>query len=141
RWKDLAALLERRLVGAAGDTASEIRLALGSIYLDRLGEPALALTHLEEVLLARQGDADARQLVERILEVPALRLRAARTLELVYEAKDEIRHLVRVLEIRREGATDGGERRDLLRRIATLRDERLRDDPGAFRSEEHTSEL
>ncbi len=132
RWKDLAALLERRLGSAEGDTASEIRLALGSIYLDRLGEPERALGHLEEVLLARQNDADARQLVERILEVPTLRLRAARTLELVYEAKDEIRHLVRVLEIRREGESSGAERRELLRRIATLRDERLRDDPGAF---------
>jgi tetratricopeptide (TPR) repeat protein len=132
RWKDLAALLERRLGSASGDTASEIRLALGSIYLDRLGEPERSLGHLEEVLLARQSDADARQLVERILEVPALRLRAARTLELVYEAKDEIRHLVRVLEIRREGAESGAEKRELLRRIATLRDERLRDDPGAF---------
>lgn len=132
RWKDLAALLERRLGSAAGDDAASIRLALGGIYLDRLGDPERALGHLEEVLLARQGDADARQLVERILEVPGLRLRAARTLELVYEAKDEIRHLVRVLEIRREGAEGAAEKRDLLRRIATLRDERLRDDAGAF---------
>ncbi|MEZ4314782.1 MAG: tetratricopeptide repeat protein [Polyangiaceae bacterium] len=70
--------------------------------------------------------------MERILDVPELRLRAARTLELVYEAKDEIRHLVRVLEIRREGAETVADKRDLLHRIATLRDERLRDDPGAF---------
>lgn len=132
RWKDLSDLLERRLGSAQGDDAAGIRLSLGTIYLDRLGEPERALGHLEEVLLARQGDTDARQLVERILEVPSLRLRAARTLELVYEAKDEIRHLVRVLEIRREGAEASAEKRDLLRRIATLRDERLRDDPGAF---------
>lgn len=132
QWKDLAALLERRLGSASDEDAAEIRLALGSIYLDRLGDPERALGHLEEVLLARQGDSDARHLVERILEVPSLRLRAARTLELVYEAKDEIRHLVRVLEIRREGAESGAEKRDLLRRIATLRDERLRDDAAAF---------
>jgi tetratricopeptide (TPR) repeat protein len=48
--------------------------------------------------------------------VPELRLRAARVLELVYEAKDEIRHLVRVLEIRREGGQRRAERRELLRR-------------------------
>jgi len=53
-------------------------------------------------------------------------------LESVYEARDEIRQLVRVLEIRREGATDEGDRRELLRRMSVLRDERLRDDHGAF---------
>jgi hypothetical protein len=70
--------------------------------------------------------------VERLLDIAPLRLRVARVLEAVYEAKNEIRQLVRVLEILREGATDENERRDLLRRISLLRDERLRDDAGAF---------
>jgi tetratricopeptide (TPR) repeat protein len=39
---------------------------------------------------------------------------------------------VRVLEIHLEFATGVSERRDLLRRVAELRDERLRDDAGAF---------
>ena len=39
---------------------------------------------------------------------------------------------MRVLEIRLEFATEVDERRELLRRIAELRDERLRDDVGAF---------
>jgi golgin subfamily B member 1 len=134
RWKDLAALLERRLGMATADEALDIKLALGRIYLDRLHEPPRAIGHLEDVLAGRESDGEARQLVERLLEVSALRLRAARILEHVYEARDEIRQLVRVLEIRREGATDEGERRDLLRRISILRDERLRDDPGAFAS-------
>ena len=73
--------------------------------------------------------------IERILRETQHNLsRAARILEHVYEARDEIRQLVRVLEIRREGAADEAERRELLRRISILRDERLRDDPGAFAS-------
>jgi tetratricopeptide (TPR) repeat protein len=132
RWADLAALLERRLETSTQDESLDIRLTLGRIYLDRLSEPEKALGHLEDVLGVRVNDSEARHLVERILEVPALRLRAARVLEAVYEAKNEIRQLVRVLEILREGATDEAERRDLLRRVSLLRDERLRDDPGAF---------
>ncbi|TKC99382.1 tetratricopeptide repeat protein [Polyangium fumosum] len=132
RWKDLAALLERRLETSTDEEAADIKLSLGRIYLDRLHEPALSLEHLERVLEQRPGDAEARQLVERLLEVGSLRLRAARVLEVVYEARDEVRQLVRVLEIRREGATEEHERRELLRRVSTLRDDRLRDDPGAF---------
>jgi len=132
RWKDLAALLERRLETSTDEESADIKLNLGRIYLDRLHEPEKSLDHLERVLEFRQGDAEARQLVERLLEVGSLRLRAARVLEVVYEARDEVRQLVRVLEILREGATEEHERRELLRRVSSLRDERLRDDPGAF---------
>jgi hypothetical protein len=69
--------------------------------------------------------------VEKLLAVPELRQRAARVLERVYEGRDEIRALVRILDIRRESANDE-EKRELLRRAATYRDERLKDDPGAF---------
>jgi golgin subfamily B member 1 len=131
RWPDLAALLERRLETATAQEGADIKLTLGRIYLDRLHEPERSMGHLEEVLRAREGDAEARQLVERLLEVGALRQRAARALEAVYEARDEVRHLVRILDIRREGQS-GDELRDLLRRLALLRDERLKDDAGAF---------
>ena len=43
-----------------------------------------------------------------------------------------MRELVRVLEVRLEFVADDVERRELLRRIAELRDERLTDDAGAF---------
>ncbi len=132
RWQDLARLLEQRLESAAEADIIEIKLALGRIYIDRLLVPDHALGHLEDVLRLREADAEARQLVERLLEVGSLRLRAARILEHVYEARDEIRQLVRVLEIRREGATDESERRSLLRRMSVLIDERLKDDARAF---------
>jgi hypothetical protein len=60
-------------------------------------------------------------------------------LEGVYEARNEVRDLVRVLEIRLDGLEQQPgdpardvERRELLHRIAMLRDERLRDDAGAL---------
>ena len=69
----------------------------------------------------RRDNSEARQLVERMLEIGSLRTRAAEVLEAVYEARDEVRELVRVLEIRLEGAT----RRPIcgascLRRIASV---------------------
>ena len=78
------------------------------------------------------SNSDARDLVERILGIGNLRARAAQVLEAVYDARDEVRDLVRVLEIRLEGAEGANEQRELLHRIATLRDERLKDDVGAL---------
>lgn len=131
RWSDLARLLEKRLEAGTAAAPRDVKLALGRLYAGELATPERALAHLEDVLGAGD-DADARRLVEKLLDVPALRQRAARVLEGAYKAKDDVRDLVRVLEIRLEAAADDAERRELLRRIATLRDERLKDDAGAF---------
>ncbi len=143
RHADLAGLLERRLESAAGDELLELKIRLSRIQLDKLHEPDKAVFHVEDVLQERPNDYDARELAEKLLEIGSMRARAARMLESVYEARDEIRDLVRVLGIRLEeldaaaakqpedtGIQD--EIRDLLRRIATLRDERMHDDDGAL---------
>lgn len=132
RYGDLAALLERRLETAIDDEAVDIRLYLGRLYLEQLLVPDRALHHIDAILKSRPDDADARELAERMLEIGSLRLATAVLLEGVYEARDEIRPLVRMLEIRLESSKETEERRDLLRRIGELRDERLHDDAGAF---------
>lgn len=136
RDSELAALLTRRLEIVVGDEALDIQLRLAKLELD-LHKPELAVVHLEDVLRARVGDYEARALAERMLEIGMLRKRAACMLESVYQAKDEVRELVRVLEIRLEGLETGGqetkiEQRELLRRVAKLRDERLHEDEGAL---------
>ena len=137
RHEDLASLIERRLGLAAGEELLELKLRLARIQLERLHQPEGAIAHVEDILNERPNEYDARELCERLLEIGSLRQRAARVLETVYETRDEIRDLVRVLEIRLERYQQlpepadpelEGERRDLLRRIATLRDERLHDD-------------
>jgi tetratricopeptide (TPR) repeat protein len=132
RWDRLAELLERRLQGATGEGRLDLQQRLGTLLFNRLGDAAGALSYLEQVLRARPAAAEPRQLVEKILEVPALRSRAAIVLEAVYTERDEVYDLVRVLEIHLEFAGAMNERRDLLRRVAHLRDERLRDDVGAL---------
>ncbi|HEX3770616.1 MAG TPA: tetratricopeptide repeat protein [Polyangiaceae bacterium] len=132
RWDRLAQLLERRRQGAVGDERLDLDQRIGTLLFSQLGNPSGALTHLEEVLRERPSATQARNLVEKILDVPELRSRAAIVLEAVYATRDEVPELVRVLEIHLEFATLVDERRDLLRRIADLRDERLRDDAGAL---------
>jgi len=132
----LAALLEKRLETASGDEAFELKLRLAKLSLD-LHQPEKSMLLVEDVLGERINDFQARELTERMLEIGGLRQRAARLLENVYVARDEIRDLVRVLEVRLEGfGTDpaNDERRELLRRIATLRDDRLHDDESALRT-------
>lgn len=132
RWNDLADLLEQRLTTASDEDALDIRLYLGRIYLDRLHKPEQAIGHVEEILSLKVEDDDARELAERLLEIEGLRPRAAKILEEVYVARDQVRNLVRILDVRREVAAEDGDRRDLLRRIAELRDERLHDDGGSL---------
>src|SRR6187401_1783433 len=127
----LAELLKRRLESAVDDELFELKLRLARIQIE-LHHPESAIDHVEDVLRERQNDYQARELAERMLEIGSLRVRAARMLEGVYEVRNEIRDLVRVLVIRLEGLDEAqagedsvAEQCDLLRRIATLRDERL----------------
>jgi tetratricopeptide (TPR) repeat protein len=132
RYEKLAALLEARLDRASDDQAVDIRLNLVDLYLHALEQPDRVLEHLETVLRIKPESTDGRQLAEECLEVPALRQPVAALLDGVYETRDDVRNLVRVLEVRLEGATGDAARRELLQRIALLRDDRLKDDPGAF---------
>jgi len=130
---ELAALLERRLETAVGEDALDLKLRLSRLQLD-LHQPDKAIAHVEDVLRERVNDPDAKKLAERLLEIGSLRVRAARILEVVYETRDEVRDLARVLATRLDADTEAtpDETRELLRRIAVLRNERLRDDPAAL---------
>jgi tetratricopeptide (TPR) repeat protein len=132
KWDRLAQLLDRRLKVAVGDEKLDLQQRLGTLLFTRIGDAATALSYLEQVLRQRPAAVEARQLVEKVLDVADLRSRAAVVLEAVYTERDEVPDLVRVLEIHLEFATAVDERRALLRRVAELRDERLRDDAGAF---------
>jgi tetratricopeptide (TPR) repeat protein len=137
KYHDWADLLERRLLEMSGDEALDTELRLARVELEQLHEPGKAIEHVEHVLGERLFDYTARELCESILEIGSYRVRAARALEAVYESRDEVRELVQVLEIRwSASADDAGDdpevKKELLRRIAQLKDERLHDDVGAL---------
>lgn len=125
RWENLAGLLKKRLEGATGDAAIKLKFRLGGLYSTRLNDSATSLDYLESVLEAEPTDREAREMVDRMLAMPDLRLRAATALEGAFVAIDAPRDVVRVLEIRLEFAKTDDERRELLQRIADLRDDRL----------------
>lgn len=133
-YERLAELLENKLLTAAGDETREIQLQLIELYLQSEKRSAKALPHVEATLHLPDVDGDARGLAERCLDDDSLRLPVAALLDGIYEERDEIRDLVRILDIRYAGEADDNVRRELLRRLATLRDERLKDDEGAFKA-------
>lgn len=132
RFVDLGRLLERKLESLDdAEAIRDTRIHLAKIYLDKTHQPAEALEHLTRTIDADVGDTDARDLLERLLEIGDLRLRSAGLLRLVYEARSDYRNLVRVLDVLLAGA-HAEEQKELLRSIGALRYEQLKDDVGAF---------
>jgi tetratricopeptide (TPR) repeat protein len=132
RWDSLAALLTRRIERASASTRPPLKLRLAMVLMNHLGDPKAALDTVEEVIAADGSQRDARELVEKCLEVPSLRERAAILLEGAYSERDSVADLVRILEVRLEFEADDMARCDRIRQIAELRDQRLLDDAGAF---------
>ncbi|MBI4700879.1 MAG: hypothetical protein HY744_06900, partial [Deltaproteobacteria bacterium] len=128
----LAGLLEGQIEAPHDEKAVPLRLRLVDLYLHKLGRPEAVMAHLAAVLRVADDERRARELCEECLQVESLRQPVAALLDTVYEAHDDIRDLARVLDIRLEGAASDAQKRELLRRLSTLRDERLRDDAGAF---------
>ncbi len=125
RWESLAKLLQGRLDAATGDAVTKLKFRLGSLYSTRLADQAAALGYLEAVLEQEPTDRETREMVDKMLAVVELRERAALALEGAFLAIDAVRDLVRVLEVRLEFSKDDDQRRELLQRIADLRDNRL----------------
>lgn len=131
QWDALVRLLDARRDRAEGDQRAALDERLGLLNLDRRGDVGGALDALARVLAHDAYATEARAAVERILAVSGFERRAADVLAEVYEERGDVRDLVRVLEVRLRHASPD-EERGLLRRIATLKDERLTDDAAAF---------
>ncbi len=145
RKEPLLEVLLKRANGTVGEDQHKhlVRVAQVALALHR---PDQAVSAIEKVLQEDTGNYEARDIAEELLQIGSVRVRAALSLEMVYESRDEIRDLVRVLGVRVEALRVGededlsetelqereDDRRDLLRRIATLRDDRLHDDEGSF---------
>lgn len=143
--EELLQILETRAKLAVGEAqhAHLVRVAQAAIAQH---VPERAVAAIEQVLSEDPSNYESRDIAEELLLIGSVKGRAAKALESVYESKDEIRDLVRVLGVRVESLrphegetlTDSevndreNERRELLRRIATLRDDRLHDDEGSF---------
>ncbi|MCH2108603.1 MAG: tetratricopeptide repeat protein [Polyangiaceae bacterium] len=145
RKEELLELLGRRVEVAVADELESLLVRAAQLAYE-LGQFEASLASTIRILQENSGSYDARDVAEKLLLQKNTRGEAATILEKVYEEKDEIRELVRVLGIRVEVLRPHDdeafseetvhhredERRELLRRIATLRDDRLHDDEGSF---------
>jgi len=131
RWRDREQLLERRLNFAAGGEVHELEFRRAEMRLQRFGDAEGALDILESIVKTNPQHAGARVLLERVLQDPEHKARAARILEPLYEGGQAWRDLVGVLQIQRE-SLEGPEAGALLARIASIEETKLNAREPAF---------
>ncbi|MCU0663698.1 MAG: hypothetical protein MUC50_15385, partial [Myxococcota bacterium] len=133
RWTDSEALLETQLSRASDMEAVALRYRLGEICEQKLDKPLAAFECYELVLTQDPDHLRAQEAMERLLERPDLRQKAARVLEKTYEHQGADEPLARVLGVQLEDeGLEAEERIDILMRVASLRERRLGDVDGAF---------
>ncbi|HWN70372.1 MAG TPA: tetratricopeptide repeat protein, partial [Haliangium sp.] len=134
RYHDLADLLERRLGFAfTVEEAVAVRYRLGELSEHKLYDPDAAVENYSAALGGDPGHGRSIEALERFLDDPGLRNQAAVVLEPIYVAQQDWVKLVRIYEIKLEGAEDRDERLALTRYIARLHEDQLEDLEGAMR--------
>ncbi len=134
RPADLLEILEQRLALALkhGEAAQTTRLRLQIAGIDDgFGRRDQALERYREVLDVEPRNSAARVGVEKYLEDPDLRLRAAEVLEPHYQVASELDKQIQLAELWAQHAPDPRERITRLMQIATLK-ERAGDSEAAF---------
>ncbi len=134
RWRDLVGLCAPSSNRANPDEQVGLTQRLGMLHEKKLGEPAQAVDHYEQVLVAEPNHKHAREALERLMVNPGQRQRVARIVEPIYEERGDWPELVGVLEVQLEEVHDTGSVVALLSRIAELAENRLHDPSAAFAS-------
>ncbi|MCA9659400.1 MAG: tetratricopeptide repeat protein, partial [Myxococcales bacterium] len=111
RWKDLIDLWRERLALLGQDAPSGLKLQIATCLIEKLGEPAEALTELQDLLDEYPGDRGGRMLLEKLLaagDTPeSVRDGALDRLRVLYEDADLHDEVIRVLEVALEfGGTE-----------------------------------
>ena len=143
RPRDVVRLLEQSLASdppPSDYSAQEIRARLIHLYAGPLAELERTMPHVEALLLANPEHEEARTLAQRLLEVKALAGRAAAALAQAIDATGTPQDVAKILAIELEH-TRGPKRRDVLRRLGLLRQDRLGDDAGAYEAFEQALSL
>ncbi|TAK30476.1 MAG: tetratricopeptide repeat protein [Myxococcaceae bacterium] len=135
RWESLVTLLSRSIEqGRGADETTELRLRRAETLELKLARVDDAFVDYETVVESDATNARARRGLERLIEAPALRQRAAQVLETLYDRDGDpsAEGLVRMLQIRLEATEPGAPRAALHQRIAELREIVLHDPVGAL---------
>ena len=135
RTRDLVRILEQGLGvtdPAPGPLASlHMRTRLVELYANELGEIERATPHVEALLASDPNHQVAREIAEKLLEVKGVAARAAAALSEAYASEGNTERVERYLAIELEH-TRGTKRRDVLRRLGIMRQDKLANPGGAF---------
>jgi len=143
RPRDVVRLLEQGLTGdppPSAESSRAIRSRLIQLYAGPLKELERTMPHVEALLADDPEHEEARALAQRLLEVKALAGRAASALAQATEATGTPADIARILAIELEH-TRGPKRRDVLRRLGILRQDRVGDEAGAYEAFEQALAL
>jgi golgin subfamily B member 1 len=143
RHRDVARLAEQALTidpPPSEAYALKVRGRLIELYATQLHEPERSMPHVEALLLADPSNDDARRVALKLLDVKGLAARAAAALAGAYEVTGVPADVAKFLAIELEH-TRGPKRRDVLRKIGVLRQDRLEDPQGAFEAFEQAIAL
>jgi tetratricopeptide (TPR) repeat protein len=143
RHRDVARLAEQALTidpPPSEAYALKVRGRLIELYATQLHEPERSMPHVEALLLADPSHDDARRVALKLLDVKGLAARAAAALASAYEQTGVPADVAKFLAIELEH-TRGPKRRDVLRKIGVLRQDKLDDPQGAFEAFEQALAL
>ncbi len=124
KWRELDNLLQTEMSMVARNDIADLKARRAELALMRFDDAAGALHFLAEVLDLAPAHAQAIPLLERALEIPAERHRAAAMLESLHAAAGNWSRLVEILDIEKE-VLEGAEAIDLLMRKAELLESKL----------------
>jgi tetratricopeptide (TPR) repeat protein len=129
---DLLEVLERKIELATGAERTALVYRTARLLEREIVDVEGAVSRYREVLGADPQHEETRAALERLVRDEGHRERVASVLEDLYNATGEVERLVNVLELRLELLADPHDRRDLLQRIARLRQDGLEDGRAAF---------
>ena len=133
RWTDLADILERKISMAGPEQVAQARFRLGHLREREFVQPLDAFDLYRQVILEQPDHRGATEALERLIEHEPLRADVCDLLETAYTQTGAWNKLAQLLKFKLDFLVDAvHERADIMRRIGTLRLERLDDPAGAF---------
>ena len=132
-YQELEALLEKEL-DYTDDAKEQIEIYYrrADLRARKLRDAPGAVALLQHLVDHAPGHTEARELLEELLPESGVRLTVARMLEPLYQDDGLWRDLCRVLRAQGEFAETSHEAADLLARVATIEEEELTHERGAF---------
>ena len=128
RWHDVVELYERRLgFVTSNEEAVALRVQLGELHENHIHDIDAAIDNYAAALGGNHRHPAALAALERLLNDPEARARAAEVLEPVFVAQQRWLDLVRVYRAKLESATDPKDRLRFTRYVARLYEEQLED--------------